>query len=91
MMNKEKCYLAFRATILSVLLLTMGFNLESFSMVERDSESGQTFIRINNNTNKLAYCVIIGLEMRYFKDFYLREYSKSRWYIQPRVFSPLIY
>ena len=79
-MNSLVCKLL----IIPLLVLSMGFNIPSFSMIKQSSESGQVFIQLVNNTNSMAYCVIIGMEMRYFKDFYLREYSKSRFYIEPK-------
>ena len=81
MMLKEKCYLAFKTIPLLLCMTVLSAN--PIDIIRQYSDSGQGFIRLVNNTDYSVYCTITGKDTRYFKDFYVRAHSSSRFYIEP--------
>ena len=78
-MNSWVCKLL----IASILLCTVTVTANLIDIAKQYSESGQGFIRLINNTEYTVYCTIIGVDSRYFKDFYINPYKYGRWYIEP--------
>ena len=74
--------LAYKA-IITIWLSTVALIANPIDIIKQYSKSGQAFIRLANNTNNVVYCTIIGVDSRYFKDFYIKRRSLGRWYIEP--------
>ena len=74
--------LAYKA-IITIWLSTVALIANPIDIIKQYSKSGQAFIRLANNTNNVVYCTIIGVDSRYFKDFYIKPHRSSRLYIEP--------